>query len=153
MAILSYSRQEVLALCHQAIEARKAVAAKAMQSAQEAANSDQKSSAGDKYETSRAMAHADRDRAARLWAEADDLKAQLTRIEGQAGGATAQVGTLITTEKAIYLLGVGIGKVADGPPPIYGLSIQAPAGQLLLGRKVGDTAKLPAGEAHILALG
>ena len=44
------------AACQTFIEQRMAAAAQAMQAAQESANSDTKSSAGDKYETGREMA-------------------------------------------------------------------------------------------------
>jgi len=124
-------------------------AALAMQTAQQAANSEGKSSAGDKYETARAMAQADRDRAARQWAEANALLAQLARAKTAPITKQAQLGSIVVTETALYFLGVGLGKVGGGPPPIYALSAQAPAGKALWGLKAGQVANLPAGACTI----
>lgn len=51
-----------------------------MEGAQEAANSESKSSAGDKYETGRAMAQLERDRHAQLLAEAQKVERELTQL-------------------------------------------------------------------------
>jgi hypothetical protein len=145
------TRAEYLSLLTETITKRMEGADQAMKAAQEAANSEQKSSAGDKYETARAMAQADRDRAARLWAEADDMQAQLMRIAGASSpDGIARVGSILVTNKGVFMLGVGVGKVIDGPPPVFAISMQAPAAKLLAGLKKGDTAKLPAGPAKVL---
>ena len=124
-----------------------------MQAAQEAANGEEKSSAGDKYETARAMAQADRDRAARLWAEADDQEGQLDRLAPIAtNDGIARLGSILVTDKGVFILGVGLGKVADGPPPIFALSMQAPVAKALLGLVAGNTAMLPAGPANVVAV-
>jgi hypothetical protein len=123
-----------------------------MQAAQEAANGDSKSSAGDKYETGRAMAHADLDRAAHLWAEADELEAQLAHVAAANPPAAAHYGSVVVLANAVFLLGVGLGKVQEGPPPVFALSMQVPAAKALLGLAAGATAKLPAGPTKVLAV-
>lgn len=147
-------KAECLRLCRALIEQRRASALEAMQAAQEAANGEGKSSAGDKYETARAMAHADRDRAARQLAEADDLAAQLARIEQMTPTTegAARVGHLVVTDRGMYLLGLGLGRVAAGPPAVFALSLQAPAAKPLLGAKVGDTLPLPGGSGRVLEI-
>ena len=55
--------------CTSIIEQRVEAAKRAIASAQQSANSEQKSSVGDKYETARAMAHLEKDMNARQLAE------------------------------------------------------------------------------------
>jgi hypothetical protein len=147
------TRQAYLDLCSQAIAERKQAAAHAMKAAQEAANGEEKSSAGDKYETARAMAQADRDRAARLWAEADDLEMQLNRVEHfPAPVGQARHGSVVVTDKAVFLLGVGLGQVAEGSLPFYAVSAGAPVAQKLLGVSKGVKTLLPMGSVTVVAL-
>ena len=63
-------KKEILFRCISLVEKRIEAAIHAMHQAQEAANSEGKSSAGDKYETSRAMGQLDRDMNAKQVAEA-----------------------------------------------------------------------------------
>src|SRR6202000_329842 len=74
------------------ISQRIATANDAMQQAQQAANSEEKSSAGDKYETGRAMGHLQKDMHARQLAESlkelaalDHIVINLPCAEGMAG--------------------------------------------------------------------
>ena len=147
-------KAECLRLCRELIEQRRASALEAMRAAQEAANGEGKSSAGDKYETARAMAHADRDRAARQLAEADELASQLSRMEQMppTPGGPARPGHLVVTDRGIYLLGLGLGRVSVGPPAVFALSLQAPAAKPLLGAKEGDSLPLPGGAGRVLEI-
>ena len=144
---------KALVVCARLIEERRSAARQAMQAAQEAANGEGKSSAGDKYETARAMAQADRDRAARQLAEADELAGQLARIASSppTTGPIARPGHLIHTDKGSFLLGVGLGKVADNPP-LFALSLGVPAAKILIGCKMGDMVALPGGTATVVGL-
>ena len=53
----------------------------AMQAAQESANSESKSSAGDKYETSRAMGHLDREMHGRMYQQAQQERQIVERLD------------------------------------------------------------------------
>ncbi len=57
-------KTRLLALCHNYVDQRITNSKQAMDDAQAAANEEGKSSAGDKYETGRAMAQIERDKAA-----------------------------------------------------------------------------------------
>jgi hypothetical protein len=73
-------RKELFDLCCAYAEARIRVAKEAMQQAQQAANAEEKSTAGDKYETGRAMAHLEKEKAAAQLFEANKLKEVLHKI-------------------------------------------------------------------------
>lgn len=125
-----------------------------MDAAQQSANQEEKSSAGDKYETGRAMAQNTRDQAARQLAEAQSLAAALARLPTPAEPqAEARLGTLVYTSAGVYLLGIGLGQVGAGPPGVFALSAAAPVARLLLGCRPGQTLALPTGPGQVLALG
>ena len=57
-------KEQLWVQCQKIVEHRLATAQQAMDAAQQSANQEEKSSAGDKYETGRAMAQLERDKAA-----------------------------------------------------------------------------------------
>ncbi|HXB08746.1 MAG TPA: hypothetical protein VNW04_16560 [Puia sp.] len=107
---------------------RIATANEAMQQAQEAANSEEKSSAGDKYETGRAMGHLQKDMHARQLAE---LVRELAALH-----AVSEV--LLRTDPIDFFISIGLGKqIIEGRAVIF-LSPQAPLAQTLQNKKAGD---------------
>lgn len=135
------------------LQLRIETAHKAMNEAQASANEEGKSTAGDKYETGRAMAQNQRDMNARQWAEARQLletfeKATLGKSSNQIG-----VGNLVKTEGGLFYLGPGIGKMEmEELGTIWALSIQSPLGKLLLGKKPGDKLEWMGKTIHIQEL-
>jgi hypothetical protein len=83
------------AACVAFIEQRIAAARAAMEAAQESSKSETKSSAGDKYETGREMANAERDRNAAHMQQAQQLQAELARISPDAPCDTVRPGALL----------------------------------------------------------
>ena len=124
--------------CEQVIIQRIAGSNKAMNEAQAAANQEEKSSAGDKYETSRAMSHLEKDMHARqLLAYQQDLNA-LRTINVNSIYNTPAPGAFVQTTKAAFFIAAGLGKqVVDGAQVIF-LSPVSPLAQLLMKKKVGD---------------
>ena len=58
------NKEVLLTSCHEVIDQKLLLAKQTMEMAQESANEENKSSVGDKYETGRAMAQQERDKAA-----------------------------------------------------------------------------------------
>src|SRR5688572_531041 len=81
------------------IEQRIAAARSLMDDAQQAANGEEKSSAGDKYETSRAMGHLQKDMYARQLAEQAKELAALHAVNVDAIYEEATTGSLVQCEK------------------------------------------------------
>ena len=92
-------KQRLLQHCKSILEKRITAARSAMEQAQEAANSEGKSSAGDKYETSRAMGQLDRDMNARQMEEAHRDQAFLNSIPEDSVFTSVQVGSVVVTDK------------------------------------------------------
>jgi transcription elongation GreA/GreB family factor len=120
------------------IEQRIAAARSLMDDAQQAANGEEKSSAGDKYETSRAMGHLQKDMHARQLAEQAKELAALHAVNVDLLYDTVATGALIECEKATFFVAAGLGKQTIGDKTVFFLSPQAPLAQQLQHKKVGD---------------
>src|ERR1700744_2782973 len=82
----------------------------AVDQAQQSANSEEKSSAGDKYETGRAMGHLQKDMYARQLAESVKELANLHAVQTEKIYPTAQTGALVQTDTIDFFIGAGLGK-------------------------------------------
>lgn len=115
-------------------------------------NAETKSSAGDKHETSRALAQAELDRASSQLAKARSLKANFEQIDFDLCHPEALSGSLIKTEEGLFLLGVGLGKVETDRFLCHAISPGSPLGQSLLRKKQGDTFSFQSRHVTILEL-
>ena len=113
-------------------------ARKAMEAAQEAANEESKSSAGDKYETGRAMMQLERDRYAAQLAEAMALQKQLSLIQIEKSHEVVQPGSLVYTSQGNYFIAISAGKVVVDQQDFIAVSLASPIGNQLHRHKAGD---------------
>jgi hypothetical protein len=121
----------------------------AMNAAQESANGESKSSAGDKYETSRAMGQLDRDMHARMYQQTLEERKLVERIDETIIFKKGALGAFISTSMGDFFLSVSIGQVKINEKPIMIISPQSPIGALLMGKMVGDTFSFRGKEAEI----
>ena len=129
------------ALCHAFIQQRIEAARTAMRAAQESSSSETKSSAGDKYETGREMANAERDRNAAHMQQAQQLQAELARINPDAACDTVRPGALVHTSLGWFYIGISAGKLAGGEEPaVFAVSAVAPVAVALKGLRAGAEA-------------
>lgn len=124
--------------CEQVITQRIASSRAAMDSAQSAANEEEKSSAGDKYETARAMSHLEKDmHAKQLMAHLQELGA-LRAINTDVIYTTPVAGAFVDCGTISFFIAAGLGKqVIDNITVIF-LSVQSPLAQKLAGKQSGD---------------
>lgn len=114
-------------------------AKKAMDAAQESANSEDKSSAGDKYETSRAMGQIDRDMYAKQMINAQNEMSILEKIDIAKPSISVGFGSLIETTAGCFFISISIGKIEIDGKIILAVSQNSPIGSILKGKKAGDT--------------
>lgn len=107
--------------------------------AQEAANQEEKSSAGDKYETSRAMSHLEKEMHARQLAENVKELAQLHAIAVDRIYHSVTAGAFIQTASLSAFIVAGLGKQVIETSEIVFLSPGAPLAKLLQGKTAGDS--------------
>lgn len=128
----------LFARCQAYVQQRINTARQAMEAAQEAANSESKSSAGDKYETGRAMAQLERDRHAQLLAEAMKLSQDLARLTIDKTYDTVQPGSLVITSRGAFFISISAGKLTLDGSDYFAVSPASPIAAALSGRKAGD---------------
>lgn len=121
------------------LDTRMRAALEAMQSAQSSANEETKSSAGDKYETARAMAQIERDRHAQLYDQIRQERAVLDRIDPEFQFQRVGLGTLVKTTVGYFFVSVSVGVVEIEQTKIIAVSSQSPLGASLMGKQVGDS--------------
>ena len=122
----------------------------AMNAAQESANGESKSSAGDKYETSRAMGQLDRDMHARMYQQTLEERKLVERIDESLIYKKGALGAFLKTTMGDFFLSVSIGNINVDEKPIMIISPQSPVGALLMGKIVGDKFSFRGKEAEIL---
>ena len=121
----------------------------AMQAAQESANSESKSSAGDKYETSRAMGHLDREMHGRMYQQAQQERQIVERLDETIIYKKGALGAFMKTSMGNFFLSVSIGQVEIEGSKVMIISPQSPIGALLVGKIVGDSFSFRGKEAVI----
>jgi hypothetical protein len=121
------------------ITERIAMAKSAIDNAQEAANSEGKSSAGDKYETGRAMGHLEKDMYARQQEENIRELDKLQKVNTDIIYTTAQTGAFVRCPNNSFFIAAGLGKQLIDDRLIFFLSPYAPLAKLLLHKKTGDS--------------
>ncbi len=121
------------------LDSRMQAALGAMQSAQSSANEETKSSAGDKYETARAMAQIERDRHAQLYDQIRQERAVLDRIDPEFNFQRVGLGTLVKTSAGYFFISVSVGLVTIEDIKVIAVSPQSPLGASLMGKQRGDS--------------
>ena len=121
-------------LCKEFIEERIQTAEIALKQAREASNDDTKSSAGDKYETSREMMQQDIDRNKRLLMDAEENNKLLNSIKDATPSDSARNGSLVYTDQGNFYLSISAGQLHTNNDTFFAISAFSPIGKLLLGK-------------------
>ena len=108
-------------------------------SAQASANNETKSTAGDKHDTARAMAHLESEKNAKQLVEIIKLKRVLPYLNDYKLSDKVELGSLVKTNTGNYYLSISLGKTVIDDIDYFLISAVTPIGKLLIGKKVGDT--------------
>lgn len=106
----------------------------------ESAESDIKSSAGDKHETGRAMIQIEQENIGRQLNEAMVQKAILEKIDADSNSPEIIKGSLVKTNRGFLYLSIPLGKINLDSTVVFALSPQSPLGTKLMGLKAKATA-------------
>jgi len=143
------TKQHLHALCVAYAEARMHAAREAIQFAQASANDETKSSAGDKYETGRAMAQLEIEKNSMQLAEGLKLKQKLLQLDPTKITRTAQAGSLVITNQGKFFIAVSAGKVTLENENYFAISPSSPIAQSLLGLRSGDQFRFNGKDFHV----
>lgn len=131
-------KQSLYNYCSEHVEEQIAFLQKEMNSMQISANSETKASAGDKHETSRAMAHLEKEKVAKQLAEKLNLRKVIAQLHPEKNMHSAQLGSLIQTNNGIYYLAIPMGKIDLNKDHYFVVSPISPIGRILINARKGD---------------
>ena len=131
-------KQQLQLACLTQVNRRIATAEEAMLAAEEAANEETKSSAGDKYETGRAMMQLERDKNKAQWLKALHARDELLALAPEQAHNRAAPGSLVLTDQGKFYFASGLGKIKLGEDVYFAISSDSPIGHALHGKQVGD---------------
>ena len=114
-------------------------AMKSMERAQEAANGEEKSSMGDKYEITKVMGQIDSDRAGLQLFEGKKQLSQLKMVNVEVIYTEAKPGAFIICNEANYFIATSIGGKIIENEKVNIVSAGAPVALQLAGKKKGET--------------
>ena len=143
---------EVHQYCVQFVEERIDRLNKMINSAQQAANEDTKSSAGDKYETNREMMQAEKDKALMQLSEASKLRKVLDGLNPNSVSESVELGSLVLTNLGVFYIAVAIGEFEISKTKIFGISPVSPIGIALKGVEKSDSIQFNGREVQVSEL-
>ncbi len=104
----------------------------------EAIAQDDKSSAGDKYETSREMSQQELDKVNASIADNKRFETLVNQFLALPNSTKIQAGSLVQTTEFLLLFGLPLGSLKINETTVIGIGASAPLAQQLLGKTAGD---------------
>jgi len=134
----------------QVIQDRIAATKTIIDNAQQAANNEEKSSAGDKYETARAMSHLEKEMHSKQLAQQLKELSLLRAVNVDVVNTSVNTGACIECPNMIFFIAAGLGKQIIEEKTIFFLSPHAPLAKLLQHKQAGDKFIFNGVETNIL---
>lgn len=130
-------KPQLYAWCDAYITQRIQTVQNAITEAQTSADEETKSSAGDKYETGRAMMQLEIEKNATQLEEAMKLKRMLELINPHVSTVHVQPGSLVITSQGNFYLSIGAGQIKLDDKIYLAISPASPIGLKLMNQKTG----------------
>ena len=124
--------------CEKIIRNKVSAIQKEIKLSQEASNSDNRSSMGDKYETGKAMAHLEKEKMTGRLSETIMSLKVLNEINYQKQHEVAQLGSLVETTSGLFLIGASLGQLKINQINVFCISAVSPLGKTLIGKRSND---------------
>lgn len=132
-------KAQLFAHCEQYVFDRMKRIQDEIRNAQESANEETKSSAGDKHETGRAMAQLAVERATQQLVEAEKLLGMLRGLQRVRVSDRVMPGSLVTASSGVFYVAISLGQVTLQGISYLVVAPDSPIGKLLLGKRPGET--------------
>lgn len=123
-----------------------------IKSFQETSNDDTKSSAGDKFETTRAMMDLEKEKAAIQLEELQKMREIFLQIIPKVKHEKVRLGSLATCNIGKFYFSVSLGKITVEEEQFMAISLASPLGKELLGKSAGDKIAFNGREVEIVEL-
>ncbi len=135
-------KSELVAHCLRILEEKIAAIQGDLDELADAVRSESKSSAGDKHETARAMMNIEQEKLGRQLSELLQMKDNFLKLDFNKVTEIVSSGSLITTDRGMFLLSIPLGKVVFEKDEYILLSPQSPLGESMLTKRKGDTVSI-----------
>ena len=136
---MTHQKKEYLDSCYNILAERKNQLQQELEKVQASFAMETKSSAGDKYETSREMISQEKNKIYARLAEIEKQEQALSMINADSSNKEIKLGSLVRTDKTVYFISISLGKVKVDTSEILAISPVSPLAQSLLGKKKGDS--------------
>ena len=136
---MGISKKEIQVLCVKVLQTQLTRLKEMMMYAQEEANKETKSSAGDKYETGRSMMQLEKEKFAMQHSRVSEQLAILHNLD-LGSHDEVQEGSLVVTNIGMFFIAVGMEPLNMGEERITCISLSTPIGKCLEGLEEGDVA-------------
>ena len=131
-------REKLLAKCADYVEERVSRLQSSIKDLEHDLGNETKSSAGDKYETSREMMNTEINKLQNQLLSFKKLKEVLAVIENRKASTTVQLGSIVKTDAANYFISIPVGEIKVEEEKFYAIGLNSPIGKLLLGKEKGE---------------
>ena len=131
-------REKLLAKCADYVEERVSRLQSSIKDLEHDLGNETKSSAGDKYETSREMMNTEINKLQNQLQSFKKLKEVLAVIENRKASTTVQLGSIVKTSAANYFISIPVGEIKVEEEKYYAIGLNSPIGKLLLGKEKGE---------------
>ena len=111
-----------------------------------------KSSAGDKFETSRATIQSEYDKVSINLIKLKDQLRKIKLISFTSKPQKIGYGTLVKTSNSMYMVSIGYGKLTLGSKDVYVISPISPIGRKLIDRQEGESISFNSKTEEILGI-
>lgn len=131
-------REKLIDYCRDYVENRLTRLRTSIKDLENDLGNETKSSAGDKYETSREMINAEIDNLGKQLQQYQKLKGIIQLAENRKPSENIQLGSVVKTTQANYFLLIPVGEIEIDNQKFYGIGINSPIGKLILGKSAGE---------------
>ena len=131
-------KHQLYQACFSYVNNREASLESAIKGIQQSANEETKSTAGDKYETGRAMAQLEIDKHRSQLVEVTKMKQALLRIPVEENTQIIKSGSIIFTSGGNFYIAINAGQHQVEDQIFYTVSPASPIAQKLIGLRVND---------------
>lgn len=132
------NKKELYKKCSDWVNNSIEITQKAIHDAQDASNSETKSTAGDKHDTARSMMQLEVEKLAGQLTNSRKLKQALLKIDLGKKNNRGEFGALIYTSLNNYFISVSAGRTVVNDVEFYCISPSSPIGKLLAGKVEGE---------------
>ena len=132
-------KQNILEACKSNLADKIQALSLIMHEVTDSANSETKSSAGDKHETARAMMQLEQEKLSKQIADLAEQKKEFDKIDFTKLLVKIGQGSLVETSTGFFLIASSIGKIVVDDKTVFVISNKSPLAQQMIGLRVGDT--------------